>query len=260
MGSIDGAENARVAPSGLDGTDGIAGGFGMTGVGIGKDGGAGDDAIGCGGAGGVASGGFDGEGKTDAESFTELTGGAAEAGDSGPRVRISGSLNHPVNPVPDPDFFADSAGTIGSGCADTAPNTSVKPPTDLWGGSLGIELTGGTSDGTSGRNGPWKKLVNSPALALFFGAEGVVSLEKLFTENSEEKKGSGGFAAGAGGVESSFGEEYLPDAAVSHDGAACSPDGCSGSSRLGTPRSGISDAFGISAGGVIEFDPNSRNI
>jgi len=70
------------------------------------------------------------------------------------------SLNSPVKLLAEALF----PGALSAGGADACPNMAVNSPTLLRGGSIGSEENAGTSAGASPRNGPWKKLVNSPGL------------------------------------------------------------------------------------------------
>lgn len=100
--------------------------------------------------------------------------------------------------------------------------------------SPGREGSGGNSAGVSGRNGPWKKLVNSPA----FGPsvpEGLISLAgKLRMPNSAVNETPLKPVL----LKSVFGRSFFAGAELSgvlasHGDADCKPDGWLGSSKSG---------------------------
>lgn len=66
------------------------------------------------------------------------------------------SLNIPVKLVGGAGMLPDSSSAAGpcSGLDPMEPNTAVKSPTFVLGGSIGCEEREGKSDGPSPRNGP----------------------------------------------------------------------------------------------------------
>lgn len=146
-------------------------------------------------------GSFGGSGKIGPESAL-ARGSPAGAGVVVPEVREGASgVNHPVNPVPAGSFPAiPGLGGGSSGCGLTEPNMAVKSPTFFLGGSCGREGDGdkaGISDGRSPRNGPWKKLVNSPGLGLLTGG-GPGSAGRFLAVKSGRKGPEGRLISGVG--------------------------------------------------------------
>ena len=107
-----------------------------------------------------------------------------------------------MNPVPAGSFPAIpllGGGSSCCGCDFTEPNMAVKSPTFFFGGSWGRggeEDKAGTSDGRSPRNGPWKKLVNSPGLGP--ADEGAGSGVKFLADKSGRKGPDGRLISGVG--------------------------------------------------------------
>lgn len=190
---------------------------GIGGVGAGKIGGAGGTyEIGgggtndCLGGSGLEESGLGGSGKNGAESTAGR--GRPEGGIIGLegaleiREGVSAlGLNHPVNPVPADSFPAiPLVGRGSSGCWGlTAPNMAVKSPTVFRVSSGGGEIWG-VSEGRSPRKGPWKKLVNSPSLALSLTGGGLASAGKFLSRKLSGKESGGelrgGSALGATGI------------------------------------------------------------
>jgi hypothetical protein len=152
-------------------------------------------------------------------------------------------LNQPVNPVPAGSFPAipfpaiPEVGSGSSGCGFTEPNMAVKSPTVFRGGWDGGEMLG-VSAGRSPRNGPWKKLVNSPALGLSFG--GALASTGKFLSRKFAGKGSGeGVRLG-----STFGAEPLGGSGF-HGGAGRTPERSGvGELMLGEGGNGGCASFG----------------
>jgi len=134
-----------------------------------------------------------GAAKTGSATGVIFIGGAGRAGASGRRtppctgvevlksgLAVSMSLKIPVKLGPESGF---PAAPVIAGAAVAWPKTAVNSPTVFFGGSIGWDVKRGMSDGLSGRNGPWKKLVNSPGLERSFatgsGSSGASGLAKL---------------------------------------------------------------------------------
>jgi hypothetical protein len=149
------------------------------------------------------------------------------------------SLNIPVKLVPD---VLGGAGVAEDEGVDP-PNTAVNSPTFFFGGSIGPAEYAGMSE-ASPRNGPWKKLVNSPGFPLFRATGGGNSGAAVLG-------GAGGAAYGG-----SFGGAAFALNA-SHGSAACIPDS-PGRLVEGAGRTG--GALGVIAGsGTLDFASESKS-
>jgi len=133
------------------------------------------------------------------------------------RGEFSG-VNHPVNDPAGSLPAIPGAGGGSSFCGFTAPNIDVKSPTGFWAASC-RGVTAGVSDGTSPRNGPWKKLVNSPSFGPSLGGGAVTGEGKFLAAKSGLNEFAGlpplGSAFGGAGVRADSG---------AHGGAECRPD------------------------------------
>lgn len=138
------------------------------------------------------------------------------------------SLNRPVKPVAETLLPAGADDICCGGAA--CPNSAVNSPTFLRGGSIGSEAKPGTSAGLSPRNGPWKKLVNSPGFGPSFGGPAGISGTTGLTGSEK------------GSAPLSFGGVAALMLAGSEGAGACSPD---------SPARLICLAGGCGAGGAL---------